>query len=90
MAQRKVSMRKVRSIIELHEKGKFSIRQIGKAMGVSRPAVAKYLNACEKSGLSPDEALGLSDSALEDRLAGPRAVLRKRKGQPRPWRELIS
>jgi len=71
MAQRKVSMRKVRSIIELHEKRKLSIRQIGKATGVSRPAVAKYLGAFEKSGLSLDEALGLSDSALEARLAGP-------------------
>ncbi len=75
MAQRKVSMRKVRSIIELHEKGKLSIRQIGKATGVSRPAVAKYLGAYEKSGLSLDEALGLPDSALEDRLQCPQKTV---------------
>jgi transposase len=80
MAQRKVSMRKVRSIIELHEKGKLSIRQIGKATGVSRPAVAKYLGAFKESGLSLDEAMALPDSALEDRLAGPQRAVDARLG----------
>lgn len=78
MAQRKVGMKKVRTIIELHEKSKLSNRQIGKAIGLSRPAVAKYLAAFKNSGLSLDEALELPDSMLEDRLSGPQKAVDER------------
>jgi len=63
-------MKKVRTIIEHHERSKLSNRQIAKAVGLSRPAVAKYLAAFKKSGLSLEEALALPDSVLEVRLAG--------------------
>ena len=78
MAQRKVGMKKVRTIIELHEKSKLSNRQIEKAIGLSRPAVAKYLAAFKNSGLSLGEALELSDSMLEDRLSGPQKAVDER------------
>jgi predicted transcriptional regulator len=78
MAQRKVGMKKVRTIIELHERSKLSNRQIGKAVGLSRPAVAKYLEAFKNSGLSLDEALELPDSTLETRLEGPQKAVDER------------
>lgn len=71
-------MKKVRTIIELHEKSKLSNRQIEKAIGLSRPAVAKYLAAFKNSGLSLGEALELSDSMLEDRLSGPQKAVDER------------
>jgi transposase len=78
MAQRKVGMKRVRTIIELHGRSKLSNRQIGKAVGISRPAVAKYLAAFEKSELSLDEALELPDSVLEARLEGPQKAVDER------------
>ncbi len=78
-------MKKVRSIIELHGKSKLSNRQIGKAMGLSRPAVAKYLSAFKSSGLSIEEALELPDSVLESRLEGPKKPVDERLASARAF-----
>lgn len=43
MARRRIGMKALRQVIELHEQTQFSNRQIATATGVSRPVVAAYI-----------------------------------------------
>jgi len=68
MSRARITMRKIRSIIRLHEQETLSQRLIARAVGVSRPVVAHYLSLFARSGLSWSEVEGLSDTELEARL----------------------
>ena len=72
MARRRIGMKALRQVIELHELTGFSNRQISTATGVSRPVVAEYLAAYARCGLSWDDFSKLSDSEACDRLAAPK------------------
>jgi len=48
MARRRIGMKALRQVIELHENTQFSNRQIAAATGVSRPAVADYIAAYDR------------------------------------------
>lgn len=80
MAHRRISMRALRQIIELHTGTRFSIRQIAAATGVSRPVVAGYIAAFERSGLTWDAFSQLSDSAAMERLATTQVSVDARLG----------
>ncbi len=64
MRKRKVSMKKVREIVRLHEECKLSQRQISKAMSLSRPMVSEYLRNIETSGLKYKDIQVMPDNAL--------------------------
>jgi transposase len=68
MSQARIPMRKIRTIIRLHEQAGLTQRTISSAVGVSRPVVAYYLGLYEQSGLHGNEVEVLSDSELEQRL----------------------
>lgn len=75
MARKRVSMKALRKIMELYgfrnsDGEPLSLRQISKSSGVSRPVVAQYIAAYERSGLSFEEIPGLVDSELARRLYG--------------------
>lgn len=72
MARRRIGMKALKRVIELHELTESSNRQISTATGVSRPVVAEYLGAYARCGLSWDEFSKLSDSEAGERLAAPR------------------
>jgi transposase len=72
MARRRIGMKALRQIIELHELTGFSNRQISVATGVSRPVVAEYLAAYDRSGLSWEGFSKLSDSEASERLVSPK------------------
>lgn len=73
MARKRISMKALRLVIELHEKANFSNRQISVAAGISRPAVAAYIAAYNRSGLSWDDFSKLSDTEAVQRLTVPTA-----------------
>lgn len=66
-------MRRIREIIEHHHIRGLNQTQTSLATNVSRGTVQNYLERFESSGLTPEDALALSDRALEDRLYPPRA-----------------
>ena len=52
MARRRVSMRKIREMLRLHEECGLTNRQIAKALNISRPVVGQYLINFKVSGLT--------------------------------------
>jgi len=72
MARRRIGMKALRQVIELHQRTRFSNRQIATATGVSRPVVADYIAAYTRSGLSWDDFSKLSDSEAIERLTVPK------------------
>ncbi|HEY8531698.1 MAG TPA: IS21 family transposase [Limnochorda sp.] len=82
MAQRGVSMRKIREILRLHHVAKLGVRAIGRSLGLSHSTVAEVLRRAEAAGLSwplPEE---MDDAALEAALYGPTAPAQTRHPMP--------
>lgn len=67
MANKAISMQKLRQILRLRSQGK-GVRNISGLLGVSRNTVKKYLSALEKSGLGFESALALKDLDLQNLL----------------------
>ena len=65
-------MSKIRKILNYHFKRGLSRREISRALKVSRYVVNQYIADFKISGLSLEEAFGLSDSVLLDRITGSR------------------
>ncbi|MDA3935607.1 MAG: IS21 family transposase [Actinomycetota bacterium] len=61
-------MNKVREIIRLHESAGLSIRQISKALSVSRPVVDQYLRLARSADLKWAEIEPMDDEQLLERL----------------------
>lgn len=68
MARKRISMKALRLVIQLHEETTLSNRQISVSAGVSRPVVAEYIAAYRRSGLSFAEISKLSDTEAVERL----------------------
>ena len=73
MANERISMRKMRDIIRLREKG-LGYRQIGRALRISHPVVSQYARDFAATGLSYEQIKGISDSDLMELLAGGRTA----------------
>ena len=73
MANERISMRKIRDIIRLREKG-LGYRQIGRALQISHPVVSQYAREFAATGLSYAQITGISDSELMELLAGGRTA----------------
>ena len=59
MANERISMRKIRDIIRLREKG-LGYRQIGRALRISHPVVSQYARDFTATGLSYAQVKGIS------------------------------
>jgi len=64
MARRKIGMKKIREVIRLRSTTEMSNRQIGRALNISRPVVAKYWQGFRASGLSYEQIKEMADSVL--------------------------
>ena len=73
MANERISMRKIRDIIRLRDKG-LGYRQIGRALRISHPVVSQYARDFTATGLSYAQIKGISDSELMELLAGGRTA----------------
>ena len=73
MANERISMRKIRDIIRLREKG-LGYRQIGRALRISHPVVSQYARDFAATGFSYEQIKGISDSELMELLAGGRTA----------------
>ena len=64
MANRRVSMRKIREVLRLYEECGLSNRQIARALNISRPVVGQYLVNFKASGLTYEEVSKMSDDRV--------------------------
>ena len=64
MARRRISMKKIRSLIRLKSTTEMSDRQITRALQIARPVVGKYWSALKASGLSDEQIEEMVDSEL--------------------------
>lgn len=71
MGRGRVHMKAIRKAIQLHLESSLSIRQLSTLTGISRPAVAGYLEAFGRTGLSGEEFSALSDTQAMEVLARP-------------------
>src|SRR5574337_287403 len=78
MPNRRLSMRMIKEVLRLHHSSGLSQKQISKALGCSRGAVAEYLHRAQAAGLGwplPDD---LDDAQIERRLFPPVAPTKSR------------
>ena len=62
MARKRISMKKIREIIRFKETTNMSERKIARALKISRPVVAQYLNDFKTSGLTYEDTKDMPDS----------------------------
>ena len=62
-----MSMDRVRELLRLKEQG-YNQREMHRATGIARSCIQRYLGVAEVSQLTYQEAKGLSDEALRERL----------------------
>ena len=64
MTRKRIGMKKIREVIRLKSTTGMNDRQIAKALNVSRPAVAKYWQGFQDSGLKLEQIQDMVDSEL--------------------------
>ena len=68
MANKRLSMRKIKEVLRLHQEIGFSERQIAKSCDISRSTVKDYLNRAQRAGLSWPLPSNFDDAQLENLL----------------------
>jgi len=68
MANRRVTMRKIRELFRLYEKCGLTNRQIAKALNISRPVVGQYLTNFKRCGNRYNDIKRMSDNELLEAL----------------------
>ena len=87
MAQRRLSMRKIREILRLKHEAGLSNRAIARACSIGKETVREYLGRAGEAGLSWPLEEGLSEEAIECRLFP--MPIRARDGRDLPdWAEI--
>jgi len=62
MARKRINMKKIREIIRFSETTGMSERKIARALNISRPVVAQYINDFKTSGLTYEDTKDMPDS----------------------------
>ena len=75
MAQRRLSVRKIRDVLRLHHAAKLGRRAISRSLRLSPTTVGEYLRRAEAAGLGWPLLEDLDESALEQRLFPPAPTL---------------
>ena len=80
MARKRISMSKIRKMIELKSATDMSDRQIARALNISRPLVGRYWEGFRESGLEFGQIKEMADSELLSKITKSR-VKKSRKYQ---------
>ena len=71
MANRRLSMRKIKEVLRLSYQGGLSARQVARSLNISRSAVKEYQERANKAGLAWPLPDTLSEQELEQKLFPP-------------------
>jgi hypothetical protein len=75
MAQRRLSVRKIRDVLRLHHAARLGRRAISRSLKLAPTTVGEYLRRAEAAGLGWPLPEDLDESALEQRLFPPAPTL---------------
>lgn len=81
MPQRALTMRQIRELLRLKYESGLSHEKIARALSISKGVIAKYVRRLERTGLAPEELLGLPEDELLARLR-PRPHVRAARVLP--------
>lgn len=73
MANRRLSVRKIKEVLRLSYRGELSARQVAHSLNISRSAVKEYQQRANKAGLAWPLPDTLSEPELEQKLFPPAA-----------------
>src|SRR4030066_651447 len=83
MANRRLSMRKIKEVVRLHQEIGFSERQIAKSCDISRSTVKEYLHRVQRAGLVCPLPADLDDAQLENLLfPSTQPIAPEKRGMP--------
>ena len=71
MAKRRLSVRKIKEVLRLHDEKGLSTRQIAESLSIGRSTVQDYLDRSERAGLNWSLAADLDETSLENQLYPP-------------------
>jgi transposase len=87
MANRKLTMRKIKEILRLKWALKLSDRQTGQSVNIAHSTVGEYLKRAERAGLDWETVKTLGEDELNSKLFPP--VLKNKSDRPQPdWKEV--
>jgi len=90
LANKRLSMRKIKEVLRLHLELGLSLRQVGRSLHLPHSTVREYLNRAKGAGLGWPLPENLSDTQLEQRFFPPAPFLSS-KDRPLPqWAEIHS
>jgi len=78
MAQRRLTMRKIKEVLRLKWGLGLSARQVGASLKISHSTVGEYVKQAEQAGLDWAQVEDMSEAALDERLFPPKKVNRER------------
>jgi len=90
MANRRLSMRKIKEVLRLTHQGKLSERQVAQSLNLSRSTVKDYRGRAHRAGLSWPLPESLSEQALEQKLFPHHSGWRVSEMRALEWRDVDS
>jgi transposase len=73
MAQRRLTLRKIKEILRLKWGLGLSARQVGASLNISHSTVGEYIKRAERAGLDWTQAKNLSEAAIAEQLFPPQS-----------------
>ncbi len=64
MAQRRISLKRIREALRLREHCNLSERKIARTLSMSRPVVKEYLQKCTRAGVTYEKSMQMTDDTL--------------------------
>lgn len=87
MAQRKLTMRKIKEIIRMKWALGLSDRQVAASLNIAHSTVGEYLQRAERAGLDWEQVQVLEETELKARLFPPKQSGAKKRPEP-DWQEI--
>jgi transposase len=87
MAQRILTVRKIKEILRLKWVLELSDRQVAASLNIAHSTVGEYLKRAEQAGLDWEQARGLEEAELKARLFPPRPPGSRKRPEP-DWPEI--
>ena len=87
MAQRTLTVRKIREILRMKWTLGLSDRQVSASMNIAHSTVGEYLKRAEQAGLDWEQAQGLEEAELKAKLFPPKSPGSKQRPEPN-WEQI--
>ncbi len=82
MAQRKLTMRKIKEILRLKWVLRLSDRQVGASLKIAHSTVGEYIKRAQRAGLDWPQVEKIEEAELRGKLFPPKEPHHKQRSQP--------